>query len=338
MTKNYSKFLIILFWLINYSFSSDAGYFLKTDSSENLIPLNEELNFLLKYKQKFTNPDRIALNGEQIKLSTETGITFDALFFDRDSKHVILLGQPFPGNKEVMLHHVELFEDYDILIFDYRWTNLLYHLLKPNTLIDPIKSLIFDEIEEIVTAIEFLRSKKDYTEIIGLGECYSNFLFIMAQAWADENNDKFFTKLILDSCWLSFEAFAESISYDPMLPISPAHGGCPEFIQQILKNYHVHFFLQLLIDAFVPRVDIEDYIIKMHDTPILFIHGIGDKMVPLKHFNRIWELIPDQNTEKVALFTPYQHCVNMWDKILYRKICDIFIKSNNIDEFLEKVT
>lgn len=341
--KSYSVIFFMLSLILTFliktesCYSEAPNYCLKTEYSEIPLPLNKELNSLATRKQNFSNVDLVALTGEPIKLCTTSGLEFDALFFDRNSKNVMLLGQPFPGNKEFMLHHVALFEEYDILIFDYRWTVLISYLLKPDTILHPLNNFIFNEKEEIIAAIEFLKFHKNYVEIVGLGECYSNFLFIMAQADAQEKGETLFTKIILDSCWLSFAAFAESISLDPMLPISPIDGGCPNFIKSILSNDYIHSILNHFINSFVPRVDIEDYITQVYDTPLLFIHGIGDKMVPFDDFNKIWDAIPTENTDKVALLTPFQHCNNMWDNILYKNICKKFIESSNVNSFIKGV-
>lgn len=321
--------LLLILSIFITVFSYDNAYFLKTESSSHL------------YTLKLSNPEQsedqiIDLTQAQpIKLKTNSGIAFDALFFDRHSTVALVLGQGFPASKESMTCFAKLFQDYDIIVFDYRWSNICSYLLRPSSIFQPVKSLVLNEIEEVVSVINFLKSYKNYSQIIGLGECYSNFLFVAAQVREQKENSILFDKLILDSCWLSLKSFTKSISIDPLLPLYPQTGGCPNFIKSLLSSRFINKPLLYLISFFIPRLTIKNYLSKLHSTPILFIHGINDKMVPVEHFNRIWSYA--KSTPKVALLTPYGHSENLYDKYIYKQVCDNFISSSNISEFTCKL-
>ncbi len=282
-----------------------------------------------------TNPQD-ELKASPITLHTVNGIPFEALFFDRNSDSALVIGQGFPGTKESMLSFVRLFLNYDIIIFDYRWNDIISFLLKPSTLLHPLNKLVYEEQEEVVAVVNFLDNHKQYEAKVCLGQCYSNFLFVAAQVTAHNEGKKLFDKLILDSCWHSFNAFAESISLDPFLPLSPQSGGAPEVIKSFLKRPIVRSNLLKLLKFVVPSVSIEEYLPFLHDSPILFIHGKNDLMVPLRHLELIWNLA--SNTPKAALITPYTHSHNKVDPTIYLFACDAFIHAPTIANFAETIT
>ncbi len=262
----------------------------------------------------------------QLSIKTNIGKKIPVLFFDRGKNKAIVIGQGFPGKKEDAKYKAQVLDDYDILSFDYSWEKIFSFLLQPSTLCHPWKKFFWEEKKVVHAVVNFLKKKKDYKEIVGLGECYSNFTFALAQIEAEGKKEKLFTKLIFDSCWHNSRDFIEEISLDPWLPFSPQHGGAPELLKKILHSPLFHYPISLLLDLLTPNISTEPYLKKI-SIPLLFIHGTNDKMVPYKKvFKKIWQIPTGQ---KALLLTPFEHSDNMQNTFVYKKICAAFINAKS---------
>jgi len=301
------------------------------------IRLENELK-ALKFSQKDSkttsiDEEKLLKKATNYTLKTKDNVSFDVLFLDRQSDKVLVIGQGFPGSKEDGLYEAGLFNDYDVILFDYRWKDMLSFMVSFQTAFSPLNRFFYDEIEEVKSVVAFLKKKKNYKEIVGLGQCYSNFTFVAAQATGKE---ALFDKLILDSCWFSLKAFVKQITLDPWLPGSPQDGGAPKWLKKILACCAVREPLLLLSHLIVPNVSIEPYLSTLKITPILFIHGIYDLMVPYKStFQKIWKAT--SSSKKAAFVTPFRHSTNTENPEIYKLICDQFIK-NDFDQFVQQVS
>ncbi len=226
-------------------------------------------------------------------------------------------------------------------MFDYRWHNFLHFFWNNlQAFVYPIQQLLLNEHEEVITVVNHLKEKKkqknghEYKEVVALCECYSTFTFAEAQFEEQERERRLFTKLIFDSCWFSFKEFAKSLSRDPWIPINPQTGGCPQCIKTFLQKSYVRKPLLSLIFLWLPEVTIEKYLHGITNTPILFIHGNNDVMVPFSTFEQIWNATHTE--EKTLLLTPYWHSDNVGKaKDIYCTCCRVFIESSNQKEFLK---
>ena len=232
-----------------------------------------------------------------------------------------------------MLEFAQLFDRYDVIVFDYRWRDTYARsLLQSLVLCSPTQRMLFDEEQEIRAVIDFLARHKKYEKVVGLGECYSNFLFAKIQADDVQKSGKGpFTHLILDSCWLSFKSFAHSISRDPFLPCSPQQGGAPWILKKLTNCPLVKWPVMKIIFAFLDNVSIEKHLAHLN-IPVLFIHGMRDLMVPKPQFEAIWKAACCG--KRAALLTPYHHADNLGNKFLYRFVSEQFINTASIDEFV----
>jgi hypothetical protein len=191
------------------------------------------------------------------------------------------------------------------------------------------------EEEEILTVLDFLQKHKKYTKTVALGECYSTYLFTKIQADLFKETGKGpFTHIILDSPWHSFKSFAESICSDPYLPFSPQEGGAPWILKKFTNSPAIKWLLLKIAFAFLQNVSIEEPLAQLN-IPVLFIHGCNDIFVPENQFKQIWDASPQE--QRAALLTPYSHSDNLHTatKHIYRFICEQFIKSSSIKNFLE---
>lgn len=336
--KNISLWLQI--WIIIFSFFifKIEGQFLfyteRFSNPYNLTNWAEELS-----KKEVQRPDVVFQ--ELILNIEESNITVPILFFDRKSDKVIVAGQGLWGSKEDMITFARLFPEYDVICFDYRWASDSYFFINASTLMSPIKSVLFDEQQEILIIGNFLKNRKKYKDIIGLGLCYSASLFLITQVNNNNNNngncksgEKIFTKLILDSVWLSLKDFVANISLDPCLPFNPQIGGCPNIIKNILKAQIIQFPLVNFLQWITPDYSLDTYLSRITDTPILFIHGLEDLLVPINTFKDIWYLT--RNTQKAAFMTPNRHSDNSKNRLVYKTMCSEFIELE-FDLFIESI-
>lgn len=327
----------VIFFHINLIFYYKV---ISTDFSFYYFDQNKEQICINLSSMKSSKPiiNNEKLQGESVSLYTKSGIKFSGLFFNRNSDKIIIAGQGFPGSKESMIYVAKLFPCYDVFVFDYRWRNLPSFCLKSSTILHPIENFILREKEKAEAALAYCKCVKNYEEVIGLVTCYSNFTFAALQAEAEINNsDIRFTKLICDSMFSCFESFAENISKDPLIPMYPQTGKCPSFIRSFLSKKYVNNPILWLVKFFLPKVSIETYLRSLFNTPILFIHGKSDLLVDFeKHFlNQIWKWTKSEN--KVAFITPFQHADNDYNQAIYRDVCELFINSDSIPNFIRKI-
>ena len=262
---------------------------------------------------------------KKLILKTPSELSVPVRFFDRNSDILLFCGQGFTGYAKKMDLFAKIFPDYDIVIIDYRWNTWKFYYTW-QTMRYPIQSFLLDEIEEVQTTLEYFKHRKDYREVVGLGICYSNAIFIMAHTQKPEK--QYFTKLICDSCWFSIKDLAESITRDPMLPINPAVGGCPNFIKKILHAKLIRKSILTIGNFIIPEYCLKPYLNSLNTLPILFIHGTEDLLVPMDVFWKIWHNV--DNCPKFAFITPFAHSSSLFSESLYSSFCQNFI--NNCPE------
>jgi len=286
----------------------------------------------IKYNDQKTGNEEVT----HFSLQTISGVTVPVTFYNRNSDTIIVAAQGLPAPKESMNIFAKLFPNYDLILFDYRWNNQYgYFLAKSLLFVRPIKGILLDEIEELETVVHFIKNKKEYKKIIGLGQCYSCFHLLKLQTdMKKKTGGGPFSHLILDSCWYSLYAFAKSICRDPYLPFHPQTGGAPVILKWISDNWFIKNISLAFAFLFISNISVAPYISKL-DIPTLFIHGQNDKCVPLKDFRRMWNAA--NHNRCFALLTPFFHSDNLKNKQLYQSIVTAFIEFQ-IKELFEKNT
>ncbi len=242
---------------------------------------------------------------ETTTITTQSGIPVPIIFSDRASDSLIILGQGLGGKKEELLSLGEAFSEYDTVCFDYRWKTDPYFFFWPSTLNAPIEKIFFDCQEELCAVYSFITKQKNYKKIIGLGTCYSAALFILAQVQHQlRYKTPLFTHLICDSMWLCIN----------------------DLICRMNKQYP--FLTSSLISLFsslMPEYCTDKYLALLSKTPILFIHGSNDQLVPLSDFALI--VAATINTPKECWVTDYGHGESfLSDQLTYVQACQTFIE------------
>lgn len=265
--------------------------------------------------------------GEQVVLKTSDEYEIPVVFFDRGKDKVVVLGQGFPAEKETMLPEVNMLNDYDVIIFDYRWSNLTAFLLKISHWLSLGRSLVGDGSKDVLAVLNFLQSKKKYKEIVGLGQCYSCYTFLRTQYIQEKIPDSIrFTKLLLDSCWPSLFSFTRSLQYDPLLAMNPQESGTHETVKKFLALPGVRNLISEVLFLFIPDISIKKYLEKI-SCPMLFFHGGNDLLIPYEttFLPMFVELVPEE--QALAVIMPAGHVsLSMSHRDFYKKVCDLFIE------------
>jgi len=273
---------------------------------------------------------------ELIELVTEDEQKLVGHFHDRKSDTVIILGHGFNACKSKWIEQsvIHMFPGYDILTFDYRWNSMAGYILSLKTLTSPVDRLVFDGKKDLRSAVDFVRKRKNYRQVIGLGECHSAYLFVSSQAEARKQKRPLFDKLILDSCWLKISDFIDSLLVDPLLLLNTQTGYVPGVFKNILHwspGINISRFFWSII---TPSLSLTSDLKKL-DVPVLFIYGKNDLLVSNSSFNTIWKIT--KSKQKAALITPYEHVGSYANVALYQYFCNEFIE-NEFDVFSGKIS
>ncbi|MCK4651166.1 hypothetical protein KAT08_03270 [Candidatus Babeliales bacterium] len=327
------------------------------------------LNFLKKTKKVrlyHLKPKHFKQNvGQLLDVKTEDGKTISCTYFDRKSDKLLIIGGGFTNERELMSPFIDMFIDYDIILFDYRGhgyhqinfldifsgkLNLTKILFGANTKISMIGAV---EEKDVFAVVDNLKKVKNYKQTIGLGICYSALIFVKAATIRqNEQKEKLFDKLILDGCWLSLENFIEKLMEDPKKICSPQKGGWKNnwivkkrWFQKSLINIG-----QSLSSTKFNKISILDYLPKLKNIPILYFYGKDDIVINRHEFEIIWNATKVK--EKTVVVTSNPHVNNhLKQKELYQMICDLFIelphekfincfqnKNNLIQHYIDKLT
>lgn len=268
-----------------------------------------------------------------MSLTTTSGISFSARFFDNHQNRVIVLGQGFLRDMNIMQDFVHLLgPDFDYIMFDYRWKNITSYLFNFSTCIRPLQRIFYDEQEEVLAVTRFLKSKKQYKETIGLGQCYSSFLFMMTQAQEQQKGNQLFSRLILDGCWYSLREFAAHVDKDPWLIANPQRGR-PFWLRQLCAPHALQGAIKTLTHC-MSDVVIKPYAEQIKNTPILFIHGMNDLLISIESFSRVWHAV---QVPKSVLLTPHRHADNRQSDGMMIQACKTFLQSSSVEDFALKM-
>ncbi len=313
-----SIFLTVIFFLLIPSGNAKGDSF--------SLKLQDETEYDINY-QLLSDSSPTSLNYEHIPLKTEDNIDFDAYFVNNQSNTVIVLGHGFQNNCDDMKDTAQLFNPcYDIMIFNYRWAHQLKsYTFRWNNLKNPTKALLTCEKNEIKAVVDYLRARKKYKRVIGLGQCYSAITFIHAQEDAVINSYSLFDKIICDSPPSSISDLFSSVMKDPMLPFNSKKGGFPSFIRKFLINDRLINACKLGFKITNTDFSLDKALGALAATPMLFFHSKQDKLVPFDTFKKVWDA---KSGEKALCLTPYYHVEHRNNPGIYTVVCKAFIESS----------
>jgi len=283
-------------------------------------------------------------NAQKIELTTTDGVAINGYFIDRGADKALLIGQGFLVSCDKMLPFVKIFPDYDLLIINYRWHNWHSSLTLPSGILSaPLHKYIYEAKNDVIAAVKFLRNHKPYETVTGIGLCYSGLVYVIAQAmvFSQESEELLFDKLIIDSSYYSTQEVANSVLKDPKLCCENKHGGTPNCLQALLSAEPISNVMKLMGDTFMgeqfEQLSMAWYLPMIAFTPIMFIHGKNDLLVPIRHFEKMYKAA--YNTPHCALVTEHEHTLNHFKaKEAYAYLGKMFIESSSMKDFTNFVS
>lgn len=242
---------------------------------------------------------------EQV-MSTLDGHQIRFFHVRRGGQSVVVCAGGFPERCQSVAHLAAIFEPYDMLFFDFRWANEPGYFSSWSMLLRPYKTAIFDCVADVQAMLSYAHSC-GYKQVIGAGTCYGSGLFVLAQEAALDGHVPGFDKLILESCWLSMQAFADNFIRDPYLATRWGRGGAPHWVRAVTGSFPLYHIFRVLAYLTLPHFGIDEHVKRLGDTPILFFHGHNDVLVSLDKFDQLWKTASHTS---VAVLTPYHHSNN----------------------------
>lgn len=374
--KNAAEDKTVSTFHLTESFTKISNYLYK---DLNFSPFFNVKNILdtPKMRQDMTNP--FLGGGQFIKVGTDDKKIINSIFFDRKSKYLLVVGPGFGNEKEKFAPFVHMFSDYDIVIPDYRG-----HGYEQPSILDiqqwassdfkPVESIInkmnnficsgkvphvnlrettfgLKEEEDILAVVRYLKSKKNYKKVFGIGLCFSSYTFSKLAA----KKQGLFSKLILDSSINSVQKLVDTVIESPELIIDPQKGNVPglETLSQdstILSNTRsfkrsVAMTAKKLITkpiskalkagfskVAIPQTTTTQYLSRAR-CPVLLIHGSDDLLTdPINHF---YKNIGAKSVVAGFLFKNGRHLTNhIKHKEAYTMLAKLFFE-NDTREFLD---
>lgn len=296
--------------------------------------------------------------GKIYNVMTVDNVMLSCTYFDRGSKSLMLVGGGFTNERELMSPFIDMFPDYDIVLFDFRGHGFNPSKIELNPIrkgfgIDP-EHVRFGVVEhrDVLAVVEWFRRIKKhhckgvgYDNVYGLGVCYSAFVFTKAAAIAEQLTTNpaikrefsyyreiaehgLFTKLILDGCWLSLPLFVDKIMADILTLTTPQTGGWAKhwFWGSNFAKRSLDFVATNIVGLqHHADVCLLDYVQALKSTPLLFFHCKDDYMIRRHEFETLYNAIPCK--EKTVILTNNTHVRNhLKQKELYKLCSDLFLQ------------
>lgn len=295
---------------------------------------------------------------------TIDGVQIFCTYFDRGKDKLIVVGEGFTNERELMTPYISLFsddqyDDYDIVLFDFRgqgmrdvkWNdpetwplNLAQNLFGMDSGLASLGE--FEELD-VFAVVDSFRDIKPYKQVYGVSLCHSSFIFLKAQALREREGKALFDKIIVDGCWLDIPLLVEKLKKDPKLICSPQYGGWSDkwpFYEPWAQESIVFLAEHLIGLPISTKVSILDYADHIKKTPVLFFHGKNDRLVYSSEFEALWREIATK--KKAAIVTSNPHVRNhLKQKEFYKLAAEMFFRLpfeefrgclTNVDTFTKK--
>lgn len=276
--------------------------------------------------------------GELIQAQTPDGHTIRGTLLNRHSDTLLVVGGGFTNHRELMAPFGDMFDKVDVLFFDYRGQGKeSSNPLRPATWQSFSKRLFGIERKtvrlgqseelDVHAIVSKALSQKSYSQVVGLGMCYSGLIFVKTAALFP----KMFHKLILDGCWFSLQDAVEIIARDPGLILRPqVHSALANnwLVKQRWFQRSIMSLAQRLFNIDFNTVSVLDYAPNLsEDLEVLFLHGKKDVMIPAEHFEILWHATSCRR--KTAIITSNQHVWNhLKQKELYKEVGELFMTTS----------
>lgn len=283
--KKITKFLLLVFSIVlsllvfsTYKIYNQASKFCSKQISSKYT---EKVKDFSRYLEKYKPEEKVFLSYDKVPLS-------GLLFYKPNAKKVILIAHGYRGSKEFLAPLIDLFNNENIFIFDFR----AHGLSESNR-------ITFGNLEssDVKAAIDLISKDPRISNlpIFGIGLSMGAVALIKA---ACEGNK--FKGLVLDSGYADFKEQAENwIKKTSNLPLFVIRIGL--------------IFYQFFYDGCFRNLNFANIISKVK-TPILIIHSTNDEITPVSNAYELYNKASGQkelwilNDAKHALiYDKYPH-------------------------------
>lgn len=320
------------------------GYLSDKDSPYFNTAFVRDVKAVRAHHTDLANPD----HGTLASVRTDDGLEIPCTYFNRGKKSLVIVGAGFTNEREIMTPFVKMFENHDVLLFDFRghgyeparWnqpsTWMTLNCAKGTFGIDSRESML-GEVEEldVLAVVREARSTGKYDHIYGVSLCYGSFVFLKAEAM----HPGLFDRIVVDGCWDSLDKVIVKMREDLKLLCKPQTGGWKDswLLQQPWCQSMITFLARNVWALNIDHdVKLTDYLPKITQTPVLFFYGKNDLMVYRDEFEELWNTLT--TPYKVAMITSNPHVMNQYkQKELYKHICETFFASNSVDVFKKSI-
>lgn len=269
----------------NYDFVLDKGL------TQSQVANNIKTELFQKYK-----------NLENVSFQTIDNIKISGLFLKRDNaKANLLLCHGYQRRKEFMANYIDLFPNYNILLFDFR---------AHGESSGEIRSMGCVEDRDVLAAVNFFKEKTNNLPLIILGLSMGGTCALKAL----ESNPDICQALILESSYSNLK----KVIYHTFSQKS----GLPSFPFLYFLEIFVNFYTNSRIKDLDTTIDLPKI-----KTPIFFIHSCVDKVVPTEHTLAMYAKCHSP-IKKLWITPKCKHCK------LTQKFTDIY--SKKVNKFLDK--
>lgn len=267
----------------------------------------------------------------EVIIETEDGQKLSCSYFNRNKNKIVIVGPGFTNGKEKIAPFAHIFNNYDVLLLNFRGHGLLKGFqtsLTYNALgVTQEAKLGCIEEKDVFAAIKFANDKKRYKSVIGLGICYGAFIIAKAQAIAQANNLPAFDKIVLDGCWTSLNEFARKVKCDPQIINDPQRGGASCEVKYIFSKEIVSASIINWVERYL-KINFNDAdltkIIGQIKCPALFFYGKNDLTIERNQFEALWSLT---TANKLGIITSNPHVRNhLQSKEIYKLVAELFIE------------
>lgn len=246
----------------------------------------------------------LGLEYENVSWKTMDGLNIKGWFIPAHSNNAVLIAHGLGANKSNFIGTAELWHHlgYNVLIFDFRG-----HGESDGHTV----TFGYRERLDIIGGWDYLTRVKGFSpdRIIGYGVSFGGAAMIHA-----ENQIHGFHKLIIDSSFASLDDMATHIiEEEPVVP---------PFLRKGFKEIAL-FFIRLDVGFDIRARSPENVIGNLTGTPIIFIHGKGDPLVPWEQSQRLYSRLGQP--KEIFILNTQGHFGTFSDK-RYEGIISSFLK------------
>lgn len=246
----------------------------------------------LKVCDVFTPTTALNLAYEDVAWKTADGVVIKGWFVPAVSDKAVLIAHGLGANKSNFIRTVQLWHGlgFNVLIFDFRG-----HGASDGHTV----SFGYRERLDVIGGWDYLTQVRKFlpVRITGYGVSFGGAAMLHAA-----REIKGFHQIIIDSSFASLDTMADNIvAGEPMIP---------SYLRQASKEIGL-FFIRWDVGFDIREKSPENIVADLTGTPILFIHGKGDLLIPSSHAQRLYARSGEP--KRIVIFNTHGHFATLND-------------------------